>query len=446
MLKPATRARWTSRYLAMMTYSEAIQYLYQLQRTGMKLGLENSRRLLQRLGHPESHLRFIHVAGTNGKGSVCAFSEAALRRGGYRTGLFTSPHLITFRERIQVNGAPVSERVIAEATTRLRTEIEQEWPPDGSGPTFFEASMALAALIFSEADCEVVLWETGLGGRLDATNVVAPILTAITEIGFDHQEWLGNTIESIAREKAGIIKPGTPVVYNISESSARHVIEARAAEHNAPIRRMASADLSFDRLESMGPTPAYQKQNMATVYGILSEIEPMFPGTLAQFEAAVQETQWPGRCQTIQIDTMPPLLIDGAHNPLAIDALANYLPQWSPDVAPHLWFATTQDKDWKASLGTLIPKTQSVRFFFLDDSRGEPPENLKAWLASEFPDHPSAIATHIGQELENRSSEAPTVIAGSLYFVGAALREIQAAGSAKEPSFSALHPTTDPRD
>ena len=430
----------------MMTYNEAIQYLYQLQRTGMKLGLENSRRLLERLGHPESNLRFIHVAGTNGKGSVCAFSEAALRRGGYRTGLFTSPHLITFRERIQVNGAPVSEQVIAEATTRLQTAIEQEWRLDGAGPTFFEASMALAAWIFSENDCDVVLWETGLGGRLDATNVVTPILTAITEIGFDHQEWLGNTIESIASEKAGIIKTGIPLVYHVSAPEARKVIEDRATELNAPIRRIASADFSFAPLESTDPTPAYQKQNMATVHGILSEIEPMFPGTLAQFNAAVQGTQWPGRCQTIQIDRMPPLLIDGAHNPLAIEALASYLPLWSPDVAPHLWFATTQDKDWKASLRTLIPKTRSIRLFLLDDSRGEPPENLKAWLVSEFPDHPSAIATHIGQELENRSSEAPTVIAGSLYFVGAALREIQAAGGAKEPSFSALHPALDPRD
>ncbi len=193
-----------------MTYSEAVQFLYDLRLFGAKFGLENTFKLAALAGNPQSRLRFIHVAGTNGKGSTCAMLESIYRAAGLRVGLFTSPHLVSFRERIQVNRRLIGEDEVVRLVEDLQPSFKQF--PDGHHPTFFEVVTVMALKYFAEQKCDLVIWETGLGGRLDATNIVTPLASVITNIAFDHEQWLGDTLEKIAAEKAGIIKPGVPVV------------------------------------------------------------------------------------------------------------------------------------------------------------------------------------------------------------------------------------------
>src|SRR5690242_3900566 len=237
---------------------------------GTHFGLERTRQLAALAGSPQEKLRFIHVAGTNGKGPTCAILESIYRAAGLRVGLFTSPHLVSFRERMQIN-----RRLISEAdVTRLVTEIQpllQHFPADAH-PTMFEVVAVMALKYFAEQRCNLVVWETGLGGRLDATNIVTPLASVITNIALDHQQWLGETLEKIAAEKAGIIKPGVPVLTATNVPEALNVIEEVARRENAPLTRVGQASrLSPFKNEKMetGATPVlplpgeHQKLNAA---------------------------------------------------------------------------------------------------------------------------------------------------------------------------------------
>lgn len=216
-----------------MNYPETIQFLYGLRVFGARLGLDTTRELAARAGHPEKRLRFIHVAGTNGKGSTCAMLESIYRTAGWRVGLFTSPHLVSFRERIQVNRQMISEADVVRRVAAVR-EWSHDFPADHQ-PTLFEVVTVMALGHFAEAQCDLVIWETGLGGRLDATNIVTPLASVITNISLDHQQWLGNTLAEIAAEKAGIIKSGVPVITG-AESEALAVIERVAREKQSPLK------------------------------------------------------------------------------------------------------------------------------------------------------------------------------------------------------------------
>src|SRR3989441_7070129 len=216
-----------------MTYPEAIRFLYELRWFGLKLGLENTFRLAALAGNPQERLGFIHVAGTNGKGSTCAMLESIYRVAGFRVGLFTSPHLVSFRERIQVDRQLISDVEVI----RLVSEL-QEWSrnfPAEAHPTFFEVVTVMALRYFAEQQCDLVIWETGLGGRLDATNIVTPLACVITGIDLDHQQWLGETLDQIAAEKAGIIKPSVPVVTGARPGRGLEVIAEGARQKNAPL-------------------------------------------------------------------------------------------------------------------------------------------------------------------------------------------------------------------
>src|SRR2546429_208405 len=267
-----------------MTYKEALSWLYSLQRFGIKLGLENIRRLIAALSRsgglqsaasssdgPEAAVgdleialpwKVIHVAGTNGKGSVCAMVDSICRAQGRRTGLFTSPHLVTFRERIRVNGEMASENAVANGLNAIRNLIA-DWDPH---PTFFEVTTALAVKHFSESKIDVAILETGIGGRLDATNAIQSDVSVITQIDFDHKEWLGNTLAEIASEKAGIIKRGIPVVAAAQRSEPEKVIRARAADCEAPLQFVNE---SYDRSPITLPGH-HQKQNAAVAIAALS--------------------------------------------------------------------------------------------------------------------------------------------------------------------------------
>src|SRR5207302_2210323 len=222
-----------------MLYKEAIDYLYSLRLFGTKLGLENTFRLAKLAGNPQERLRFIHVAGTNGKGSTCAMLESIYRAAGLRVGLFSSPHLVEFGERIQVNRSLIGEADVARLAGDLEMLLRQ-FPAD-THPTFFEVVTVMALRYFAEQKCDLVIWETGLGGRLDATNIVTPLASVITNIQFDHQQWLGDTLAKIAYEKAGIIKPGVPVITATDAPEALEVIEQTARKKTAPLTRVGQA-------------------------------------------------------------------------------------------------------------------------------------------------------------------------------------------------------------
>ena len=211
-----------------LTYPETIEYLYGIRLFGQKLGLETMQYLLRLMGDPQKSLRFIHIAGTNGKGSVAAMLSAVLSTAGYKTGLYTSPHLVSFCERFQINGQPIAEVRRGAAASRRSSRCWRRWPrnPEFRAPTFFEAVTAIALRYFAEQNVDVVVWETGLGGRLDATNVIVPLVSVITNIAFDHTQYLGETLAQIATEKCGIIKPGVPVVTAAATEEALQVIRS----------------------------------------------------------------------------------------------------------------------------------------------------------------------------------------------------------------------------
>ena len=275
-----------------MTYAEAIQFLYGLRLFGAKFGLENTRRLAALAGDPQEKLRFIHVAGTNGKGSTCAMLESIYRAAGLRVGLFTSPHLVSFRERIQVNRQLISESEVVRLVTQIQPLLKR-FPADHH-PTFFEVITVMALKFFAEQGCDLVIWETGLGGRLDATNIVLPLASVITNIAFDHEQWLGDTLEKIAAEKAGIIKPGVPVVTATDAPEALRVIEQTAREQGVVLTRVGP-DHASRLTHHASLLGAHQKINAALALATVEILRPIIPVSEEQIRAGLAgcELAWP---------------------------------------------------------------------------------------------------------------------------------------------------------
>ena len=320
-----------------MTYSATVQFLYGLQQHGIKLGLETVRALLTRMGEPHRCYPVLHIGGTNGKGSTAAMTAAILQAAGYRVGLYTSPHLIDFRERIRINGAMIPEDTVSRLVETLRSAAA----PD-LAPTFFEFTTALAFQYFADCQVDVAVLEVGLGGRFDATNVVEPLACAITTIGLDHEAYLGSTLEAIAFEKAGIVKPAVPVVLGRIESSTRRVIEQRASEVAAPLYclgrefqcdgpstadcRYVGRSSHYDHL-SCPLQGRFQLDNIACS---LALIELARERGLGVSEPAVrsglQHVAWEGRLEIVA--ESPTIMVDGAHNPAAAAVLAEYLADW----------------------------------------------------------------------------------------------------------------------
>ncbi|HEX6948214.1 MAG TPA: folylpolyglutamate synthase/dihydrofolate synthase family protein [Nitrospira sp.] len=339
-----------------MTYTDAVSYLYSLQKHGIKLGLDTMTALVGRLGMPQARYRTLHIAGTNGKGSTAAMTAAMIQAGGHRVGLYTSPHLVEFGERIRVNGRMIPESEIARLTQLVKGVSE----PDLS-PTFFEFTTAMAFQYFAESQIDVAVLEVGLGGRFDATNVVAPLACAITTIALDHQQYLGSTLESVAFEKAGIIKPNVPVILGRLAGAARDTIERIAEERLAPLvclgrdfqvegetpaRFRYSDGARYDDL-SCPLLGSHQLDNCACAVAL---VETARQHGVAVEEQAIREglrqVQWEGRLETVATD--PLTVLDGAHNPAAAQALAGYLREFrrsNPLSRVILVLAMMRDKD-----------------------------------------------------------------------------------------------------
>jgi dihydrofolate synthase/folylpolyglutamate synthase len=412
-----------------MSYPDSVRYLYALgnEIRSAKLGLDRMQALLERLGHPERRGRFVHVAGTNGKGSTCALIDAALRAAGHRTGLFTSPHLIEPTERIRIGGRPVSPADFAAAFDRVHAAalaLLAEGRLDHH-PSYFETVTAMGFLLFAEAEAGYTVLEVGLGGRLDATNVVLPALCAITRIDYDHQQFLGDTIEQIAAEKAGILKPGVPAVFGPQRPEAEAVLEARARELKiAPVRAAEqrvqvlseSSDgtlLAVDGLEVFCPLAGrHQVENAATAIAALRRLGISAEAIQEGFRAA----RWPGRLQLVC--RAPEILVDGAHNPNGAEALAAHLRRFYAGRRITLIYASMRDKPVAAIGRILFPLAETVILTAPATDRALPPDEL----ARLTPASRLLQAPHLGAAWELIRDPDLVVITGSLFLAGEAIR------------------------
>ena len=406
-----------------MNYREALAWLYATQRFGIKLGLENIERLLAAL--PGSGLetaapcKVIHVAGTNGKGSVCAMIEAIARGAGYRTGLFTSPHLISFRERILVNGEKISEDEVAGGLTEIR-ELIGSWDPH---PTFFEIATALALQHFQTTRCEILVLETGMGGRLDATNALQSSVSVITPIDFDHEKWLGHSIDQIAKEKAGIIKPRIPVVSAPQRREAEVIIRQRAEECDAPLQ-FVNDPWTKTRIALRGE---HQKRNAALAIAALQAMDIKVSD--AATARGLSSVEWPARFQIWNEH----IVIDGAHNPASARILAQTWREEFGDEHATILLAILRDKNAAEIVHALAPIATKFVLPQIRSERAMPPNELVQVISSLTPSLPYSITPSVAEAISaaQRTSER-VLITGSLHFAGEALAFLRGESRALE--------------
>ncbi|MET0593440.1 MAG: folylpolyglutamate synthase/dihydrofolate synthase family protein [Polyangiaceae bacterium] len=389
-----------------------LERIYRLAPRGALLGLERVQAACATWGHPEQRFSAVHIAGTNGKGSVAAMTESIVRASGRRTGLYTSPHLARFAERIQIDGEPVSDELL----TATLEEALDRFPE----LTFFETATVTAFSIFARANVDLAIVEVGLGGRLDATNVLkAPLVTAITRIALDHTDWLGPDLTSIAREKAGILKRGVTAVLGPLDPESRAEIEICAARVGAPLRPTADdARLAaFVAAHPPGLAGRHQADNAKIAVALAEELE-ISPGAIARGLAAAR---WPGRLETLSTQSGE-VLLDAAHNPDGALALAEALATRGRDrTEVALVFGAMADKDAVAMLDLLAPHAAHRIYVVPEGRRATDP----ATLAARAPGH---IAASVPDALSRaRSGVGPrglVVVAGSIFLVGAARAEL----------------------
>ena len=415
-----------------MTYSSAVAYLFRLQKHGIKLGLATMTALTVRLGMPQTRYRTLHIAGTNGKGSTAAMAAAVLQAAGYRVGLYTSPHLVEFRERIRVNGEMITESRVAQLTEQLQALCQ----PDLS-PTFFEYTTAMAFQHFADSGVDVAVLEVGLGGRFDATNVVTPIACAVTTISLDHQEYLGDTGSSIAFEKAGIIKPGVPVVLGRLEDDAWRTIEQVAMERQAPVFRLKEdfctvgeeprqfsyhgLGMQYDAL-TCALEGRHQLDNAACALALLEAAAPQgITVTAEAVREGLRTVKWAGRLEVV--DRRPTILLDGAHNPAAAMALADYLTRFDRSHLSRpvvLVLGMMRDKDHRGFVEPLRGLVDAVVVTQADLPRAATAQELQSSLEGLLP-HPHVVPSLSDAMALSRQLATPdglVCVTGSLMLVG----------------------------
>lgn len=389
-----------------MTYQESLDWLYNTQLFGVKLGLENIGRLADALdAFPPKNCRIIHVAGTNGKGSTCAMTESIARAAGFKTGLFTSPHLVRFNERIQIDGKPVSDELITAGLNQIR-DLVASWNPH---PTFFEITTALALRIFKNSGIEVLVVETGMGGRLDATNIITPSVSVITQIDIDHTKWLGSTLAQIATEKAGIIKSGIPTIALTQVSEALDVIHEAAFRENAPL---TVVDQPLPHL-SIALAGSHQRWNAALALRAIqaARLEVDFMA----IRKGLSSVDWPGRFQEVP---GAQVVLDGAHNPAASARLVQTWREVFGETKPAVVIGLLADKDSAGIIRELAIIGREFLAVPVRSQRGIHPEALADQLRDAGVESVKAAGS-LKSALEQCS--APILITGSLFLVGEAL-------------------------
>lgn len=421
-----------------MTHGQSLAYLKSLQRFGIKLGLDNIRALLGSLGDPDRRLPSALIAGTNGKGSVAAMLARILTEHGFRTGLYTSPHLVRVEERIRIGDDLITARAFARVLTTVRNKADALVASGGlpNPPTFFEVLTAAALLHFAEKAVDFAVLEVGMGGRFDATNAVTPLLSVITTVSMDHQKYLGDTLGEIAFEKAGIIKRGVPVVCGVRRGTALRVIRRRARTLRAPVVEVfgtgtafaaspaeAGAGFAYDsgqaRYEFKPSLPGFhQGENAAVAIRAAEVLAGVWkPLDRRKMIAAVGRTRWEGRLE--MVGSKPSVILDGAHNPEGAASLAAYI----RDVIRKpviLIFDSMKDKDIGAIAASLFPLARTVVLTRVPMARAAEPEDvLRLWKGRRDnilvePDIGKALALAEGLA----GARTPVLAAGSLFLVG----------------------------
>lgn len=402
---------------------DAGEYFNSLNMFGIRLGLDAVRELANRAGNPQEKLKFIHLAGTNGKGSTGAMLERAFRAAGFRTGFYTSPHLIDIRERFRVDGKVVAAELFTEMTARLRDAAG-----DGNF-SYFEFATVLAMQIFARSKCEVVIWETGMGGRLDATNMVTPAAAVITNIAFDHQGHLGNTLGEIAGEKAGIIKPRVPLFHGKLPDEAAAVIYERAAAlqsqvfpPRAEVPELTADDADGQRFTYDGRTVTLalpgmmQRENFRIVYEILCYFAPRWHFDLQTALDGLSQVRWPARFQHIGAR----LIVDGGHNPDGVTALTAAVRERYGEEKFTVVYAAFGDKDAAECLPQLSRVAKRFVFTNVDVSGRKvfTPEELSA-MVNSIPT--AAVAEPVAAVETALSFPERVIVSGSLYLAGEVL-------------------------
>jgi len=420
-----------------MNYPDSVQFLYSLgnEIKTAKFGLDRIRAVLEALGRPQDRLRLVHVAGTNGKGSTCAMIERALRADGRRTGLFTSPHLSQPTERIRIDGCDVSTGQFTDAFNRVHRAAEELLAAGDMDfhTTYFETVTAMALLIFADEKVDMAVMEVGMGGRLDATNVISPVLSVITPVDFDHEAYLGTSLEAIAGEKAGILKPGVPAVFARQRREAGQVLDQRAASLGIEVSRTSDwqiCDLDIDargsRFRMWGRPPAlpvfqlhcslageHQVENAATAAAALNRLGI----SAASIETGIGRTVWPGRLE--RVSSRPEIILDGAHNPAGARALAAYIDRFYADRHVRLIYGAMRDKAIDEIVGILFPRARQVILTAAAQPRALAPTALRDMIR-----HPDLRVTDALPEalaiVADATPHDVIFVTGSLYLVGQA--------------------------
>lgn len=420
-------------------YKTCLEAMYGLRRFGIKLGLGTIRKILSGIGNPLKGFSCIHVAGTNGKGSVASALSTILYLSGYKVGLYTSPHLVRFNERICVNNRPISNTHIAESYLAVKKAHH-----GSREPTFFEFSTAMAFWEFGRQNVDWAVIETGMGGRLDATNVIRPKLSIITNISLEHREYLGNTIADIAAEKGGIIKYRTPVVTGVKQKSAIRTIVRIAEAKKAPIyrfgkdfrvRRKGDGTFTYSGLSQnlrhikAGLSGAHQIENSALIIAaceVLNQKHAQIP--VEAIKTGIEKNKWPGRLEIVSKD--PLVMLDGAHNLAAVKNLARHLKENFQDRPITLVMGVLDDKPYAAMLKTLLPVCRKLVLTRAKIDRSLPTEKLLP-IAEKFVSD-ITVSDDVGKAVEftidTASPETMICIAGSLYVVGEAKEALKKRG------------------
>jgi dihydrofolate synthase/folylpolyglutamate synthase len=420
--------------MANLEFQESLDYLYGLQRFGMVFGLRNIENIAQALGSPHADLRAIHIGGTNGKGSTAAMIDAMLREGGYRVGLYTSPHVVSFVERIQVNGQSITEKEVAELTARIKNRIEEAEIPEQF--TFFDFTTAMAFLYFAESKVDVAIVEVGLGGRLDSTNILNPVVSVITNVSREHRDVLGESLEEIAGEKAGIIKEGVPLVTGVSQESVFLQLERICQQKKSPLYRLGKdfssekqgegcfhfrgrhQDLSRLKLNLLGE---YQIENATMALGTLETLaEHGFRVNPEAVYRGLERVTWPGRLEVVR--EKPWVVLDAAHNPSGARALREALSELFAYDRCYLLLGIMKDKEVERIVSVLAPIAHETVLCRPSQDRAAPPERLKKAL--EAIGGRGRIVPDVGEGLDALLATAGPAdlicVAGSFYTIGEA--------------------------
>jgi dihydrofolate synthase/folylpolyglutamate synthase len=425
---------------AVLAYEEAIAFLFSLEKIGIKFGLDNIRFLLQKLGNPQQTYPSIHIAGTNGKGSTAQFITSILIASGYRVGTYTSPHLIDFCERIQIDAAPVSKEMIAEGISLIRHHITADMISEQQQqflPTYFEVSTALAFWCFAQSGIDIAIVETGMGGRLDATNVLDPIISVITNIALEHQEYLGDTLQEIAAEKAGIIKHGRPLVLGEREPDQIHFFQRLCQQKQAefyPVTgkleikneqkdgvcfHIRGKDKHYNdlKISLLGHFQAENAHLAVRVWEVLNRLGWEIP--LENMRAGLQSAKWPGRMHLLQ--EKPLVVADGAHNPQAAALLMKNIRQFFNFNRLFLIFGCMRDKDILEIINNFLTPAERIILTRSKNDRAEQPEKILHLIDPKYQAKTTVIQNTqqaVDRALAEAKIEDLLLITGSLYVVG----------------------------